>query len=239
MKALVFAMCALAAFGGDKSGIRPRPSASDYPAQDQKDGVAVGASVLSPTQVKNLFSTDLKNYVVVELSVYPEPSKPVEVRPDDFGLRIGTTADIIRAAAPHAVAGVIQKKNAPAPSKASDITLYPTATIGYESGPSYDPVTGQPRRGGGWVTGAGVGVGVGGGQQGPPPPASTDRDREVMRQELEDKSLPSGTTAQPVAGYLFFPKPDSKQTAGGAYELDYYGVSGKLRVLFPAMDRTK
>ena len=226
-------LAASAAFAIDPGGIRPRPSPSDYPAQDQKDGVAIGASVLPPGQVKNSFSTDLTRYVVVEVSVYPQNGKPLDLSAQDFALRIGSDAEIIRPADPRAVAAANQRHAEPKPSRASDITLYPTANVGYESG-GYDPVTG--RRGGGWVTGTGVGVGVGPqGPQGPPPPGSTDRDRDTMKQELQDKTLPSGQVTAPVAGYLYFPLPDKNRK--GAYELDYYGVSGKMRILFPAVEK--
>jgi hypothetical protein len=232
--ALLCLVCTSAVLASDR-GIRPRPAASDYPAQEQKDGFAVGASVVPRHEVKNLFATNLKDYVVVEVSVYPEQGKPVDLSPRDFALRIGSDSDIIRPANPRAIAGVIQKKNAPPPSKASDITVYPTATIGYESG-GYDPVYGGQRRGG-WVTSTGVGVGVGGGQQGPPPPRSTDRDRDVMKQELEEQALPPGSVTKPVAGYLYFALPEAKQKKGGAYELNYYGASGKMRILFPPVPK--
>ena len=235
---VVAALSAIALAADAQSGIRPRSSASDYPAQESAGVATIGAAVVPPEQVKGLFSTDLKNYVVVEVSVYPEAGKTVDLAREDFALRIGASQDVIRPANPRAVAGTIQKQKAPPPPRASDITVHPTATIGYESGPSYDPATGTTRHGGVY-TGAGVGVGVGPQPQGPPPPGSTDRDRETMRQELEDHSLPSVKTDRTVAGYLFFPVPDSKSFKGGAYELNYYSPQGKVRLLFPPVDRKK
>ncbi len=233
-RSAVMMLAAAAVLAGDlpESGIRPRPSASDYPVQEQAAGMTLGAAVVPPSEVRSLFSTNLKDYIVVEVSVYP--GQRVEISPQDFALRLGAGADTIRPANPAAVASAIHRKSAPPPSKGSDITVYPTATIGYESG-GYDPVYGGQRRGG-WVTGAGVGVGVGG-PQGSPPAGSTDRDRSVMQQELQDKSLPSGAFTKPVAGYLFFAMPEAKQKKSGAFELDYYGANGKTRLLFPPVSK--
>jgi hypothetical protein len=58
-------------------------------------------------------------------------------------------------------------------------------------------------------------VGVGGrGRQ----PGSTDQDRAAMETELSEKGLPEGSAAAPVAGYLYFSLPRSKQVV---YQLQY------------------
>ena len=103
--------------------------------------------------------------------------------------------------------------------------LYPSAGVGYESGPSYDPVYGT-RRGGGVGTSVGVGVGVGDSR-----PAATDRDRKTMELELGEQQLPEQVVTKPVAGYLYFPLPTKKK--GVAYELEYNGPAGKLVLSFP------
>ncbi len=232
MKAgILLLVCAALSFGSD--GIKPRPAASDYPVKDQSKNATIAAAVLDADQVKSLFSTDLKDYVVVEVGVYPSPGASVDVTPDDFAVRVGTS-EVVRAANPRAMAASNARKNAPArQSRRSDIDVYPTAEIGYESG-GYDPVTGRRRSG--VYSGAGVGVGVGGSPYPDvPPPASTGRDREVMHQELADKTLPSGTTDQPVAGYLYFRLPAKAHNS--ALELQYFAKSGKVRLPLPATKR--
>jgi len=93
-------------------------------------------------------------------------------------------------------------------------------------------VTGQRRHASGVYTETGVGVGVGDpGYPQPPRPGSTDRDREVMGQELTDKMLPEGQTANPIAGYLYFRLPAKARTS--ALELQYFAAAGKVRVLLP------
>lgn len=69
----------------------------------------------------------------------------------------------------------------------------------------------------------------------PPAPGSTDADRSTMSMELSDKALPEGEIKQPVAGYLYFPMPDTKKSAvtGKAFELVYQNVDTKIRVAVP------
>jgi hypothetical protein len=215
----------------DGHGIRPRPDAADYPAHETGSGLTVAAAAISAEQVKHMFATDLSRYIVIELAVFPEAGQDVDVFTGDFALKIGADADAIRPANPGAVAGVLQRKNTPKQGKASDVTIHPGATIGYESGTVYDPVTGRSR-GGGVYTGAGVGVGVGDPGPTPPRPGSTDRDRVTMEQELEDKALPEGKSSRVVAGYLYFPRPSGKQR-NALYEITYYGQSGKLKIAVP------
>jgi hypothetical protein len=209
-------------------GIRPRASASEYPAQQSGKDTTIAAAVVPPAQVSKLFATDLNRggYVVVEVAVYPHPGADVNLLSRDFLLRAGSDPTTMRPVSASAIASALQRKNTPKPRKSSDVTLYPTATIGYESG-SYG---GQ--RHGGVYTATGVGVGIGDpGGAGPPHPASTNADRSTMQQELEDKGLPEGRTSQAVAGYLFFPKPASAKVA--SYNLTYYAADGQISLVVP------
>jgi hypothetical protein len=235
------AIGALAAFvlGADTRGLKPRPAAADYAVQETHGDLTLGAAVLTPDEVKSALSTDLKQYIVLEVGVYPAAGKTIELNPHDFALRAGEQGNIVRAAAPQAIAASNQRKNSPAPRQGSgrDVTLYPTATVGVANGP--DPVTGRNRTG--VYTGAGVGVGVGGNNgpayPDPPRPGSTDRDREVMQQELADMMLPEGQFTAPVSGYLYFPIPQKARTA--ALELQYFGAGGKVRVALPPLPKGK
>jgi hypothetical protein len=237
---LLIGFLAVAALARDPNGIRPRPNDADYPAHERSDDAKIGAAVLSAEQVRSSFATDLNKggYIVVEVAFYPEPGKDIDLSLSDFSLKIGSDLSMVRPVKGSDIAYIMQDKRDPhkVPSRASDITLYPTATIGYETGPSYDPNTGQQRRQGGVYGGGGVGVGVGGAgnPNNPPPPrpASTDRDRSTMGRELEDKSLPEGKTSRAVAGYLYFPRPSSK-VKNGLYELTYYGVNGNTKLSVP------
>jgi len=223
----LFAGMALAAGGG---GIRPRGSSADYPTHETAGGVTIGAAVIPSDQVRKVFATDLNSggYLVIEVAVYPDTGREIDLSAGDFMLRAGADSGTMRAVNGSAIASALQRKNAPRPAKGSDISVYPTATIGYESG-GYDPATGGRRRG----VYAGGGVGVGVGEPRPPGPAATDRDRSTMQQELEDKSLPEGKTGQAVAGYLYFPRPSGKAKLA-AYELTYYGAGRQMHLRVPA-----
>lgn len=220
--------------GSDSRGLRPRPAPADYPAHEASQEVTVAAAVLTPNQVKATFSTDLKDYLVIEVGVYPAAGQTLDIIRTDFAIRAGTQGELVRAANPEAIAASNQRKSNPPPSRPSDVTIYPTATIGYESGTWTDPTTGQRRHAGGVYTDTGVGVAVGDpGYPQPPRPGSTDRDRDVMSQELTDRMLPEGNTAMPIAGYLYFRLPAKVRTS--ALELQYFAPAGKVRVLLPAV----
>ena len=217
------------------SGIRPRGGAADYPAHEGSGTVNVAAALVPPDQVRKLFATDLNSggYVVFEVALYPAAGQEISVSADDFMLRASSNSETVRAARGRAIAGVLQQKNTPKPAKASDINVYPSATVGYETGT--DPVTGARRHG--VYTGAGVGVGVGNPGVPPPPgPAATNRDRATMEQELEDKALPEGKTTAPVAGYLYFPKPSGKDK-NTAYELTFYGSARQITLRVPIVKK--
>jgi hypothetical protein len=218
----------------DPRGIRPRGSSADYPARQTVSGVTAAAAVLPPDQVKKLFATDLNagGYIVVEVAIYPEAGKEVTIASGDFQLRMVSDGSTVRPASARAIAASLQRKNTPDPKvrNRGDVNIYPSATIGYESGT--DPYSGRRRSG--VYTAAGVGVGVG-----PDPglssprPASTDMDRSTMEQELADKALPEGRITPDVAGYLYFPKPSGKPSKT-AVELTWYGNDRVVRLKIPA-----
>jgi hypothetical protein len=177
--ALVGALAAVAA----TRGLPARPDATHYPAHSENKGVTVAADPLEPDQVKGMFSTNLKDYIVVEVGVYPKKDGTLDLSTIDFALLIdGRT---VRPTTPRSIAGINQRK---ARSRMDDITLWPS--VGVSTGS--------------WGTGTNVGVGVGMGGNGPGP-ASTDADRRTMEAELDDQGLQDATINKPVAGYLYFP----------------------------------
>lgn len=235
MKPLVLiAAVGVALLARDARGIRPRSGGADYPAHESAAGITVAAAVIPPDEVRHMFATDLNaGFIVMEVAVYPGNAPEVDLSAADFALKIGASQTLLRPVNGRAIAAILQRTNSPRqPTRASDVTLYPTAGIGYESG-GYDPVTGRRRTGGVYTeSGVGVGIGASGAPPPDPHPASTDRDRLTMQQELDDKALPEGKATQPVAGYLYFPRPAGKQR-NALYEITYYGVSGKLRLAVP------
>jgi hypothetical protein len=204
---LVLLVCAWAA----PKGTAPRSSASDYPAHAEQDGVSVGVKLLTAAEVRKAFVSDLNHCcVVVELAAFPKRGQSLAVSLDDITLRVAGTDTAAKPSSATLVSAALQK----GAQQQRDITVAPTVTVGYETGTGYDPVTGTGRTSGVY-TGAGVGVGVG--QRGNQPGAS-DKDRSVMETELSEKGLPEGDANNPVAGYLYFQIPKSKNAK---YQLDY------------------
>ena len=113
-----------------------------------------------------------------------------------FALKSADGTKAVRPVDPKTLAAILNR------TAASDreVALYPSAGIGYESGPSvYNPATGRQRVGG-LSTSVGVGVGVGPSQSG-----ASEQERRVMKMELSEKGLPETTASKPLSGYLYFP----------------------------------
>ncbi len=235
MKATCFWIVALSVLlAKSPDGIRPRPGPSDYPAQEKTAGVTMAAQVIPPSQVRKIFATDLNKggYIVIEVAVYPEDGKAVDLSASDFMLRIGSDSAMIRSVDADAIAAVLRQKNTPPAPHGRDVNVYTVGEVGYESG-GYDPATGRRTHGVYTDTGVGVETGPPGSQAPQPPrPGSTDRDQYSMQQELQDKGLPEGKASQAVAGYLYFPKPSGK-LRNTLYEVNWYGQDAKLSLSVP------
>ena len=75
------------------NGVPPRRSASDYPVQQNVKTpaglAAVGAAIVPADQVRKMFSSDIsRDYIVVEVAMYPADGKSFEADRYDFGLKI-------------------------------------------------------------------------------------------------------------------------------------------------------
>jgi hypothetical protein len=211
----------IAAFASN--GIRPRGSATDYPAHATSDGVTVAAAVVPPAQVRKIFAADLNGsgYIVIEVAMYPESAPEVDVSSGDFMISAAGETSAIPPVSARTIAGVLDRKNSPPRGRDTDVA----ASVGYETGT--DPVTGRR------VSGTYTGVAVENGPHGTLAPPPSGPDPWTMKQELEERSLPEGKSTQPVAGYLYFPKL-SKKSRNAGYDLTYYGVNSKIRLSIPA-----
>jgi hypothetical protein len=189
----------------------PRASATAYPASKVQPVYSIGAKRLSKTEVQNSFATPLAGrYIVVEIGFYPADSKTVSLKQSDFALRSSDGTDVVSPASPGTIASICQKR----PDSSSDVTLYPTANVGYVSYPDYE---GNGRRVSGPVYGAGMGVGV----DKNPSAATSNSDRQTMEAELVDKELKDEEVSKPVAGYLYFPITTKQKVE---YQLEYHGT---------------
>jgi len=219
-------MCVLPLSAETPRGTVPRATADRYPAHATQSGTAIGVTLLTPDQVHNAFASDVNRCcLVVEIALYPAKDSTVGVSLNDFVLRVTGTDVAAKPSGAKVLAAKLQKKAVSPHDR--DITISPTTNTGYESG-GYDPVTGQ-RRSGGVYSSAGVGVGVGGSG---PSPASSDVDRNTMELELGEKSLPEGAASAPVAGYLYFSLPKTKDKKV-THQLEYMVNGNKVVLTLP------
>ncbi|HEX8818121.1 MAG TPA: hypothetical protein VF753_21710 [Terriglobales bacterium] len=195
-------------FAGPK-GTVPRSSASRYSAHAESNGVAVGARLLTSDEARKAFTSDVNRCcVVVEVALYPGKDKPSDVSVNDFDLQVKDSDTAAKPSSPQVVAASLQQKA----RDQRDVAVSPNVGV-VRSSPTYDPAYGPV--GGGVATMAGVSVVPGPRGRGP---GASDQDRSAMETELSEKGLPEGSTAAPVAGYLYFSLPRSNKAV---YSLQY------------------
>jgi hypothetical protein len=203
-------------------GVPARSAPEDYAAHVTVDGVTYAASLVPADTVKHVFAFDIsKTYVVFEVAVYSNGGSALKLEPDGFVLRLSENAEPVRNTDSTTVASVIQQKNIPPPPSKVGPAVAATTTVGYESG--RDPYTGQRVHGTYTSTQVGVGVGDDGAPRPMPSPGGYPQDRELLENQLWDKSLPAGKSSGPTAGYLYFSSASLKKKANGAFELEYLG----------------
>lgn len=204
--------CAVAMASDTSRGTVPHTTPDKYDAHAQQDGIGIGATLLTASQAKKVFATDVDRCcLVVEVALYPKKDGLVEVSLGDFALRQIGHDFATRPSSAEVVAGKLQRTETQA-SNGRDVTVSPVGGVGV--GSTTDPYTGQRRTGVSY--GGGVGVGVGGTQ--PRSPSTQDADRRTMELELNEKGLPEGNTAAPVSGYVYFTIPPKKNVK---YQLEY------------------
>jgi hypothetical protein len=70
-------------------GTVPRATPDKYDAHAEQNGVAIGATMLTPGQARKIFKTDVDRCcVVVEVALYPQKDGITEVSLDGFALRV-------------------------------------------------------------------------------------------------------------------------------------------------------
>jgi hypothetical protein len=218
---LVVASRALAA----PHGIKPRASADNYHAHVQRNGVAVGAELLTAKQVQKTFTSSVDRCcLVVEVALYPKKDEPLNLYLEAFSItEVGSDASIKPQSASVIAAAVHGKGDS-----GTTVTGETTTGIGYESGTRIDPVSGQPTKVKGIYTVSGANVGIG--NEGPKG-TSPNRERDIAEKELKEKGLPEGKASSPVAGYLYFPIPNAKKDA--KYKLDCVVNTEKFTLTVP------
>jgi hypothetical protein len=190
-------------------GLPPRASSSEYPVCRESQNATIAAALVPPDLAKKVFPPEVsKNFVVVEVAVFPLEGQIADVDSFDFGLKF-SAGEVSHPRAPDEVVSLWMEQDAPQPPSKAGVTGE-TGGV-YTSG--NDPATGRSR---GWGTYSGVGVGSGD----PAPPHPPSGDPRGGEANLGAKALPEGPAVRPVAGYLYFPLP-SKKRKSGPLELQY------------------
>ena len=177
--------CGVAMLGQDALPVRPRVEVSEYEIQASTHRVQFGAALLSRSEASRFFTPLEDQYYVVEIAVYPVQGQPVELERDSF--RLGTDGKSRKPQNPHAIATFLFKTAPPAPGMETTSRRSESIGIRRETGRPTEVFTEQRR-----------GVGISSGHY------WTHEDRERMYSELSSLELPEGSTAEPVAGYLYF-----------------------------------
>ncbi len=154
-----------------------------------------------------------REYVVVEVALYPGQGVTLELACESFVLRTAKADEAFRAEHPKIAAARLQGTT---PSK-KEVVIVPRAGIGYETGgKEYNPRTGQYELREGVFTSTGVDVLLGSSQ-----PGATPKDLATMELELSEKGLPTGPASKAVAGYLYFPvEAKTREDKRSRYQLE-------------------
>ena len=207
----VFATAILARAGvpPGATGVPPRDASTDYPAHRPTDAATIAADIVPANLVAKMFSSEIsKDYIVVEVAVYPDNGVPFDVKLTDFARRVGQR--IGRADQPVDV-WPWQERRTPSRSLPVDITTE-TGVI-YQR--SSDPAYGRQQ---GVGTYAGVAVSPAG--QNAPPPPNPKVDPQIVSDKVRRSALAEGKTTTAIAGYLYFPQYMKRRKSDGV-ELKY------------------
>src|SRR5436305_3318331 len=82
-------------------GLRPHASRTEYSVTCFTEEIGVGATLVSPDQVRRLFGSEIdRSYVVVEVGFYSKNHGAFEVRQADFALRNRPSRNLVKPADP-------------------------------------------------------------------------------------------------------------------------------------------
>lgn len=183
------------------TGTSVRSAASDYEAHQAIANATIAASLLSRAQAAKIFSGAVgKNFITVEIAVYPANGRTFDLSALDFALKNGHD-DTLFAVAPEEVAWHGKRRpDASFPNgPLSGVHVVTEAGIGV--GTRSNPATGQTSHG---VT-AYAGAEVDNRAQPNPPAQSNSADSTyVLEGKLRGLGLQEGQITRPISGYLYF-----------------------------------
>jgi hypothetical protein len=221
MRFFLACLIASAAFASDQ-GVPARSSPNDYVVQGPAGTAKIAAAIVPPNQVSKMFSADIsKNYIVVEVAIYPSNGVPFDVESPDFALRVGQ--HIGRADKPLDVAPWPEAHRTP-----SRLPVDVTTEAGVIHESSNDPVYGRQH---GTATYSGVAVSSADPYNVPPPP-DPHADPRIVSDKIQRMALADGDTKAAIAGYLYFPQ-YAKRRKSDEIELKYAQDDVTVNLVFP------
>jgi hypothetical protein len=213
------------AAGDGPPGVPPRPRPSDYPVRQSTKTATIAAAIVPPDQAGKMFSPEIaKQYIVVEVAVYPESGDIIDVKPLLFALRVG---DRIGGAEQPADVSPGPDNHSPSVGQSTGVTTETGVLYGRATG----PVNGRSSQN--LEAYSAVTVASGDARQPvPPAPSNSGPDPRIVADRLWNKALPEGQTGKAVAGYLYFPQ-YAKKRKSDARELSYSDNDVSAMLLFP------
>jgi len=179
-----------------RSGTTPKPSSQDYPARAKLEKLSIGAEYLvhSFSSGREMFIA--RDYLVVEVALYPAAGSNLMVNAGHFTLRVNGRKQALLPQAPEIVANALQY-----PDPNTSTGLHPTAQLG-------PVVLGQPR-----PEERFPGDPDAQRRTGPAPPqvpqdnpGGLDKEPPVKAEDLVvETALPEGEHHGPTSGFLYFP----------------------------------
>jgi hypothetical protein len=194
-----FSFCVTAMIAAADTGTPTRPTAAQYDVHQEIADATIAATLLTPARTSTIFSTDVrKNFMVVEIAVYPGNGHTLDLSMVDFTLRTGPDSTDL-AVTPENVAW--HGKRMPGPSQSSR-TVNVIGEAGIAVGTRTNPVTGRTDHG--VATYGAVGVDT------RPQAVSTNPNSAAdniyrLETKLRALELQEGQVTHPISGYLYFP----------------------------------
>jgi hypothetical protein len=177
-----------------RSGTTTKPSAEDYPVRAKLEKLSIGAEYMvhSFSSGRQMFIA--KDYLVVEVALYPAKGENLLVDAGQFSLRVNGRKQALSPQAPEMVANALRF-----PDVNNSSGLHPTAQLG-------PIILGQPQPTERFPGDPNGRTGV------PPPPmpddnpSGLDKEPPVRAEDLAiETALPEGEHHGPTSGFLYFP----------------------------------
>lgn len=81
-------LCVAAPLLAGPKGTVPRNTANQYPVHAQSDGITIGAKLLTRDEARKQFVSDVNRCcTVMEIAIYPDKGKSIDVSLNDLTLR--------------------------------------------------------------------------------------------------------------------------------------------------------